>query len=59
MIGQRRRINKNTGEIEYGQTFVQPIDVAINSYEELGKAIEDVLTPKANTSNVLELPNSD
>ena len=56
VIGQRRRINKNTGEIEYGQTFVQPIDVAINSYEELGKAIEQALSPKQDRENVVDLP---
>ena len=56
IIGQRRRINKNTGEIEYGQTFVQPIDVAINSYEELGKAIEQALSPKQDRENVVDLP---
>ena len=56
VIGQRRRINKNTGEIEYGQTFVQPIDVAINSYEELGKAIEQALSPKQDRENVGDLP---
>lgn len=56
VIGQRRRINKNTGEIEYGQTFVQPLDVAINSYEELGRAIEDVLSPNPDRRNVVKLP---
>jgi hypothetical protein len=56
VIGQRRRINKNTGEIEYGQTFVQPIDVAINSYEELGRAIGDVLNPKPDQKNIVTLP---
>ena len=56
IIGQRRRINKNTGEIEYGQTFVQPLDVAINSYEELGRAIEDVLSPTPDRRNVVKLP---
>ncbi|MFN3212244.1 MAG: hypothetical protein ACE37M_04005 [Henriciella sp.] len=56
VIGQRRRINKNTGEIEYGQTFVQPIDVAINSYEELGKAIEDVLNPKPDQKKIVKMP---
>ena len=59
VIGQRRRINKNTGDIEYGQTFVQPIDVAINSYEELGKAIDDVLNPKPDRQNVVKLPVQD
>lgn len=56
VIGQRRRINKNTGEIEYGQTFVQPLDVAINSYEELGRAIEDILSPNPDRRNVVKLP---
>ena len=56
IIGQRRRINKNTGEIEYGQTFVQPLDVAINSYEELGRAIEDVLSPNPDRRNVVNIP---
>lgn len=56
IIGQRRRINKNTGDIEYGQTFVQPIDVAINSYEELGKAIDDALNPAPDERNVVKLP---
>ena len=56
IIGQRRRINKNTGEIEYGQTFVHPLDVAINSYEELGRAIEDVLSPNPDRRNVVKLP---
>ena len=56
VIGQRRRINKNTGEIELGQTFVQPIQVALESYAELGRAIDDVLNPKADMTNVLELP---
>ena len=48
--------NKNTGEIEYGQTFVQPLDVAINSYEELGRAIEDVLSPNPDRRNVVNIP---
>jgi hypothetical protein len=56
VIGQRRRINKNTGEIELGQTFVQPIEVALESYAELGRAIDDVLNPKPDMTNVLELP---
>ncbi|GAB5454161.1 MAG: hypothetical protein Hens2KO_03900 [Henriciella sp.] len=56
IIGQRRRINKNTGDIEYGQTFVQPIDVAINSYEELGKAIDDALNPTPDHRNIVKLP---
>ena len=56
MIGQRRRVNKNTGEIELGQTFVQPIEVALESYAELGRAIDDVLNPKPDLSNVVELP---
>ncbi|MHA7899029.1 MAG: hypothetical protein ACX94B_04135 [Henriciella sp.] len=55
IIGQRRRINKNTGEIELGQTFVQPIDVALESYAELGRAIDDVLNPKPDLTNVVEL----
>lgn len=59
VIGQRRRINKNTGEIELGQTFVQPIQVALESYAELGRAIDDVLNPKPDMTNVLELPVSD
>lgn len=59
VIGQRRRFNKNTGEVEYGQTFVQPIDVAINSYEELGKAIEQALSPTEDRENVIELPAAD
>ncbi|MEL6434887.1 MAG: hypothetical protein AAFQ28_13905 [Pseudomonadota bacterium] len=59
VIGQRRRFNKNTGEVEYGQTFVQPIDVAINSYEELGKAIEQALSPKQDRKNVIKSPASD
>jgi hypothetical protein len=56
VIGQRRRINKNTGEIELGQTFVQPIEVALASYAELGRAIDDILNPKPDMTNVLELP---
>lgn len=56
VIGQRRRMNKNTGEIELGQTFVQPIEVALESYAELGRAIDDVLNPKPDMTNVLELP---
>jgi hypothetical protein len=56
VIGQRRRINKNTGEIELGQTFVQPIEVALESYAELGRAIDDVLNPKPDMTNVLEMP---
>lgn len=56
VIGQRRRINKNTGEIELGQTFVQPIDVALESYAELGRAIEDVLNPTPDQTNVVKLP---
>ncbi|MEL6725226.1 MAG: hypothetical protein AAFP81_12715 [Pseudomonadota bacterium] len=56
VIGQRRRVNKNTGEIELGQTFVQPIEVALESYAELGRAIDDVLNPKPDLSNVVELP---
>ena len=59
VIGQRRRINKNTGEIELGQTFVQPIEVAMESYAELGRAIDDVLNPKPDLTNVLELPVPD
>lgn len=55
VIGQRRRVNKNTGAIELGQTFVQPIDVALESYAELGRAIDDVLNPKPDMSNVVEL----
>ena len=53
VIGQRRRINKNTGEIEYGQTFVQSLDVALESYAELGQAIEEVLTPATSLENVI------
>lgn len=56
VIGQRRRINKNTGEIEYGQTFVQPIDVALESYAELGRAIEESLNPSPNRDKVIKLP---
>jgi len=56
VIGQRRRINKNTGEIELGQTFVQPIDVALESYAELGRAIEDVLNPEPDPENVVMMP---
>lgn len=56
VIGQRRRINKNTGEIELGQTFVQPIDVALESYAELGRAIEEVLNPEPDPRNVVMLP---
>ena len=59
VIGQRRRINKNTGEIEYGQTIVQPIDEALESYAELGKASEAVLNPQPNLENVVELPSRD
>ncbi len=56
VIGQRRRINKNTGEIELGQTFVQPIDVAIESYAELGRAIEEVLNPTPDPEKIVTLP---
>lgn len=56
VIGQRRRINKNTGEIELGQTFVQPLDVALESYAELGRAIEDVLNPEPDPENVVTMP---
>ncbi|MEM9180804.1 MAG: hypothetical protein AAGA89_13905 [Pseudomonadota bacterium] len=56
VIGQRRRINRNTGEIEYGQTFVQPIDVALDSYAELGRAIEDVLNPQPDPEKVVSIP---
>lgn len=56
VIGQRRRINKNTGEIEYGQTFVQPIDVALESYAELGRAIEEALNPSPDKDKVIKLP---
>lgn len=56
VIGQRRRINRNTGEIEYGQTFVQPIDVALDSYAELGQAIEDVLNPQPDPEKVVSIP---
>lgn len=56
VIGQRRRINKNTGEIELGQTFVQPIDVALESYAQLGRAIESVLNPTPDQTNVVKLP---
>ncbi len=59
VIGQRRRINKNTGEIEYGQTFVQSLDVALESYAELGKAIEDVLNPAPNLENVVDFNAGD
>lgn len=55
VIGQRRRINKNTGEIEYGQTFVQPLDVAMESYAQLGKAIETVLNPQPDPNRVVPL----
>ena len=55
VIGQRRRINRNTGEIEYGQTFVQPIDVAIESYAELGRAIETVLNPQPDPGTVVPI----
>jgi len=55
VIGQRRRINRNTGEIEYGQTFVQPIDVALDSYAELGRAIEDVLNPQPDPEKVVSI----
>ena len=54
VIGQRRRINKNTGEIEYGQTFVQSLDVALESYAELGQAIEEVLNPASSLENVID-----
>ena len=57
VIGQRRRINKNTGEIEYGQTFVQPIDVALESYAELGRALEDVLNPQPDPEKIIPLPS--
>lgn len=57
VIGQRRRINKNTGEIEYGQTFVQPIDVALDSYAELGRAIQDVLNPQPDPEKIVPLPS--
>ncbi|MEM7329019.1 MAG: hypothetical protein AAF437_09785 [Pseudomonadota bacterium] len=56
VIGQRRRINKNTGEIEYGQTFVQPIDIALDSYAELGRAIEDVLNPQPDPEKIVRIP---
>lgn len=56
IIGQRRRINKNTGEVEYGQTFVQPIDVALESYAELGRAIEESLNPSPDQNKVIKLP---
>lgn len=56
VIGQRRRINKNTGEIEFGQTFVQPIDVALESYAELGRAIEEALNPSPDPGKVIKLP---
>ena len=56
IIGQRRRINKNTGEIEYGQTFVQPIDVALDSYAELGRAIDEVLNPHPDPEKVISIP---
>lgn len=56
VIGQRRRINKNTGEIEYGQTFVQPIDVALDSYAELGRAIEEVLNPQPDPEKIVSIP---
>ena len=59
VIGQRRRINKNTGEIEYGQTFVQPIDVALDSYAELGRAIQDVLNPQPDPEKIVSLPRRD
>lgn len=59
VIGQRRRINKNTGEIELGQTFVQPLDVALESYAQLGKAIEDVMNPLPDRTNVVELPTAE
>lgn len=59
VIGQRRRINKNTGEIELGQTFVQPIDVALESYAELGRAIEKVLNPTPDDSKIVKLPIGD
>jgi len=56
VIGQRRRINKNTGEIELGQTFVQPIDVALASYAELGRAIDEVLNPTPDPEKVVSFP---
>lgn len=56
VIGQRRRINKNTGKIEYGQTFVQPIDVALESYAELGRAIEESLNPTPDRDKVISFP---
>jgi len=55
VIGQRRRINKNTGDIELGQTFVQPLDVAMESYAQLGKAIDDVMNPQPDRTNVVDL----
>lgn len=55
VIGQRRRINKNTGEIELGQTFVQPLGVALESYAQLGKAIDDVMNPQPDLTNVVDL----
>ncbi|MEO1552674.1 MAG: hypothetical protein AAFR82_01975 [Pseudomonadota bacterium] len=55
VIGQRRRVNKNTGEIEYGQTFVQPLDVALDSYAELGRAIEEVLNPQPDPEKIVSL----
>lgn len=59
VIGQRRRINKNTGEIELGQTFVQPLDVALESYAELGRAIEEVLNPEPDPTKVVAIPIHD
>ncbi len=59
VIGQRRRTNKNTGEIELGQTFVQPLDVALESYAELGRAIEEVLNPEPDPTKVVAIPIHD